>query len=389
MTANPDRNDIRGDLPAGWFGWGGHGGYRIMRFGEFNLGETDLGWHGNRFLANGTSGLSALYCQTPVIVREDERIILEQDEPVQVVLYDSVGQAATGTGNIVQAFNMRWAQPGEKVTFDAPRPNTGDYAGWTRRFRRAASANARENVQDVLEREGRECVKGMLVSHGDYRHVAAKRHVPSELFRPHPRTETHRAAHSLVWALPTGSDIAQGVTLGDDVAGRNLVDGVTYDKGGRPDFTFNPENRQAFAPLLSPRYKFPIDPSITRDFDNGFGLARDGAYINKADDGADRVPGSNIFNQKLPYYQAAEWGNESYEDRVTETFSPNRIVSSPVAFGSIPSASQANAPWTCLLFRPNLSKEPPPGRVGEWSGVQWRSHHLGGFCGASNGFVRG
>jgi uncharacterized protein (TIGR02600 family) len=32
------------------------------------------------------------------------------------------------------------------------------------------------------------------------------------------------------------------------------------------------------------------------------------------------------------------------------------MVASPVTFGSLPSASQANAPWTTLLFRPHVAK---------------------------------
>ncbi len=359
MTADPQSADIRGDLPAGWFGWGGSGGYRIMRFGEFTVGPNDSGWHGQSFLANSTGPLRALYCQTPVILREDESLVLEQDHPVRLVMYDTIGNRATGSGNIVQAFNLRWANPGEQVHLGVPELNTGQFRGWSRRFNRAASANARENPVDVLEREGRELVKSVIVSHGDYRIVAAKRHVPSELFQPHPHMEKSKAAHSLVWALPNGADVAPGVTLGEEVSGRNLVDGVNYDDGNRPDFTIDPANRKDFAPLLSENYRFPIDPTITRDFDNGVGAAPDGAYINKADDGADDVPGSPIFDQAFPYYDAGEWTvNESYEDRNTVNFSPNRMVASPVTFGSIPSASQANAPWTTLLFRPNVARNP-------------------------------
>ena len=358
MTADPASRDIRGDLPKGWYGWGGSGGYRIMRFGTFDLGEASPGWHGTQFLANGDSGLRALYCQTPVIVRDDEEIVLRQDAPVRLALYDSVGSNAVGTGNIVQLFNLRWAEPGEAVTLKQPEMNVSDYRGWTRRFRRAAEANARENPIDVLERQGHELVKSLTVSHGDYRLVASKRHVPSELFRQHPRFTSHNAAHSLTWALPDGAGIAPGASYADDNFGRHLVKGVNYEEGSRPDFTFDPADRANFAPLLSSSYRFPIDPTITRDFDNGTGRAPDGAYIRKADDGADEVPGANLFNRLLPYYDAGEWSeSDSYADRANYNFSPNRMVPSAVTFGSLPSASQANAPWTTLLFRPHVSTE--------------------------------
>ena len=53
MTAIPASRNIRGDLPAGCYGWGGADGYRIIRFGEFQIGEDDPGWNGRQFLANG------------------------------------------------------------------------------------------------------------------------------------------------------------------------------------------------------------------------------------------------------------------------------------------------------------------------------------------------
>ena len=280
MTANPATRDIRGDLPAGWYGWGGAGGYRILRFGEFQVSEDEPGWHGRQFLANNTGPLRAFYCQTPVVVRDDEESTLQQDNPIRLVMYDTVGSGATGTVNIVQAFNLRWAEPGKALTLAQPKMNSGDYRGWTRRFNRAADANARENPGDVLAGE-HELVKSLTVSYGDYRLVASKRNVPSKLYRRHPRFLSHPAAHSLSWALPQGIKVTTQATFADDLSGRSLVDGVDYGVGNRPDFTFDPKDRKNFAPLLSPSYRFPIDPSITRDFDTGVGAATDGAHVNK------------------------------------------------------------------------------------------------------------
>ncbi len=230
--------------------------------------------------------------------------------------------------------------------------NSGDYRGRTRRFNRAAHANARKNPVDVLAGE-HELFKGFTVSHGEYRLVASKRHVPSELYRRHPRFLSHSASHSPTWVLPQGTNVSIQATFADDLLGRSIVEDVDYGSGNRPDFTFDAQDRKNFAPLLSSSYRFPIDPSITRDFDTDVGAATDGAYVNKADDGADDGTGTSIFNLLYPYYNAGDRGEtESYEDRNKGNFSPNRMVASPVTFGSLPSTSQANAPSTTLLFRP-------------------------------------
>ena len=361
FTVDPKNRDARGDLPSGWYGWGGAGGYRLHRFGTFTFKKGSKGYHGSNFLANGTGPLSHFYCQTPVVVRDDEDLVITQNAPVQLVMYDQGAQGAS-TGNLVQVFNLRWAQPGEEVIVPRPRPNSSSFSGWTRRFRGAAQAQARKKPVFVLEPgRDKECVKSLIVSHGDVRLVSTKRNVPSELFAHHPLYEKERASHSMTWSIyPKSTTLGRHGKFAMDMFNRSLVEGVKYDEEMEPDFCWDPResNRDEYAPLLSRQYKFPIDPSITRDFDNGIGGCTDGAYINKPDDGADDVPGSSAFNQKYPYYEAGEWKeNQSYKDRNLENFNPNRMVPSSVMFGSLPSASQANAPWTTLLFRPNVAKD--------------------------------
>ncbi len=360
-TTDASSPDARQDLPAGWYGWGGTGGYRLFRFGTFTgFREGALGFHGNEFLANGQGPLSHFYCQTPVILRDDEDFVLTQDNPIQLVMYDQGAQGAS-TGNLVQVFNLRWVQPGEKLSLPRPQRNSSTFAGWTRRFRDAASASARVRPVYVLETgQNRELVCSLVPSHGDVRLIATKRNVPSELFRLHPRTGRTHASHSLTWSIYPGSTtIARFGTFSMQLAGRSLAD-VKYDEEMQPDFCWDPtrERQKDYAPLLAEGYEFPIDPSITRDFDNGIGGCTDGAYINKPDDGADDVPGSSVFNQKYPYFEAGEWKKgQSYEDRNLENFNPNRMVPSAGMFGSLPSASQAGAPWTTLLFRPNVARD--------------------------------
>ena len=128
-----------------------------------------------------------------------------------------------------------------------------------------------------------------------------------------------------------------------------------------------------YAPLSGKDYHSPIDPTITRDFDNGMGNLPDGAYINKADEGEgeDVVPGAATFSPLTPHF---DFGDAfKYEGVAPAYHVPRRMAPSPIAFGSIPSAVQTNAPWTCLLFRPNVSELPHLGEPG--NGLLFEENH--------------
>jgi uncharacterized protein (TIGR02600 family) len=80
------------------------------------------------------------------------------------------------------------------------------------------------------------------------------------------------------------------------------------------------------------------------DWDNGFGYTADGPFINKADEG-----NINDSGGRVPYF-----GNTTFISDVNETFfSPNRLMPSPVMFGSLPAGVKRNIPWQTLLFCPN------------------------------------
>ena len=84
------------------------------------------------------------------------------------------------------------------------------------------------------------------------------------------------------------------------------------------------------------------DPLETGDFDTGVGLCPDGPYMNQPDDGDAR-------DASYPYYATL-----NLKAKVNPaSFSPNRLVRSPVDFGSIPSGLQARVPWQTLRFRPD------------------------------------
>ncbi|MFT5187564.1 MAG: hypothetical protein ACI9DF_000194 [Verrucomicrobiales bacterium] len=374
LLSTIDPNDLvtqRLDLPNDWRSTGGAGGPRILRFGTFRIDEGQEGWFGNAFLSNGQGPLSHWYCQSPVLVEKGKKLTFTQEEPLSFVLYDR-GIEGANADNAKQLFHVRIAAPGEAFEVPAPARNGGSYSGWPRRVRYAAASGSKRPSEIMEPGLDREAINGLSVSHGDYRHVALKRVVPSELFTPHPRAQKQLAAHSITWAVQGGVDIERTSSQGPETIVRSLVDGVDYAREALPDFVQDPLRRARFAPLLGENYHFPIDPTITRDFDNGLGSVTDGPYINSSDDGEDEVPGFTFFNELTPYFDLEPVNDFKFAGASPEHQFARRMAPSPVAFGSIPSAVQANAPWTCLLFRPNISdpiKHPHLGEPG--NGMVW------------------
>ncbi len=94
----------------------------------------------------------------------------------------------------------------------------------------------------------------------------------------------------------------------------------------------------------------PSDASLTGDFDRFMSKHVDGAFINKPDEGNTRfsLADNPAGGGHLPYYR----GGNGYEEVGETYFSPNRLVASPVTFGSIPTGVMSNRPWETLLFCP-------------------------------------
>ncbi|MDB6150801.1 MAG: hypothetical protein JWQ44_2249, partial [Chthoniobacter sp.] len=77
-------------------------------------------------------------------------------------------------------------------------------------------------------------------------------------------------------------------------------------------------------------------------------------FGNKVDEG--NVKFSWGESQVVPYFRG-----RGIEETGQTFFTPNRQLSSPVMFGSIPSGSVENKPWQTLLFRPDREQKPHPG----------------------------
>lgn len=89
------------------------------------------------------------------------------------------------------------------------------------------------------------------------------------------------------------------------------------------------------------------------DWDMGLDNSKDGPFINKTDDGT--VKWTNSGGVNVPPYFSNQASTES-----TSRFSPNRILPSPVMFGSLPTGvwtGAAGNAWQTLLF----CKNPPAG----------------------------
>ncbi|HEY8965320.1 MAG TPA: Verru_Chthon cassette protein A, partial [Candidatus Methylacidiphilales bacterium] len=95
------------------------------------------------------------------------------------------------------------------------------------------------------------------------------------------------------------------------------------------------------------------------DWDNGFSVVPDGAFINKADEGTTTAAGTPYFSNL-----------NAYTGTGTTLFSPNRQMPSPVMFGSLPTGVNANQPWQTLLFHPD------PGGTPRHIGTQSPPDHL-------------
>ncbi|MEM0895963.1 MAG: Verru_Chthon cassette protein A [Verrucomicrobiota bacterium] len=241
-------------------------------------------------------------------------------------------------------------------------------------------------------------IRSMLVSHGDYRITAAtiypgrtsRNHTtagnskdrkgdgPSQ-FVPHPGyfSASRYSAHSLTKSNGRPfetTDRRSGLPTERSYSGNGVSSEFAPDfpvkpdtSGGNYEFTSWPssasKNRSA-----QTSYRYSVDPSETRDWDNGSGLSPDGPFIGKPDDGAKQSVGN-----RLPYFapRARDWGGELNADE--ESFSPNRLISSVAGFGSLPSLAPLAVPWTTLLFRPDISPQGHIGAAGE--GLRPDSEH--------------
>lgn len=225
---------------------------------------------------------------------------------------------------------------------------------------------------------GQDIVQSLVPVHGDYRLIAARRWEESRsddgtlpVFMPHPRWGKSIQAHSL-------RDVRSVAMLENHHTGyiRNLQFTAASSPNVLPHATDPAETRLTFwngngwetASMDSAADRLRLDlgrrgpalPEITGDFDNGLANQPDGPYINRSDDGHWAAA---IQDGALPYFDNVSQTATRVPPVSPMTFCPQRMLPSPVMFGSLPTGVRQHVPWQTLLFRPQPdhygAKSPP------------------------------
>ena len=223
---------------------------------------------------------------------------------------------------------------------------------------------------------GSDVIRTYVPAVGDYRLIAARRTVPASMWMRHP-----------VWQ--------QAVAAGQDREIRNIHSFTTHGAGGEsgcvlptaamrdpqspfynyvknsPYLVKDVPYEDGRIPDLPPSDDWAAVANSYGDFDNGIANSRDGAYLNKPDEGNFHAAMISRYNTTKFYrsgYFYEPWRN-SDDWRSGVYMTPNRMVSSPVMFGSLPTGvwpggavATNNAlkkvgftdgkPWQTLLFHP-------------------------------------
>lgn len=241
---------------------------------------------------------------------------------------------------------------------------------------------------------GSDVIRTFVPAVGDYRLAAARYNVPSTMWMRHPLWQqvdsmpaltqprtihsftTHVTTTEAGCILPTAATMTKLTPLGINInKDQQLVAGAPYRDSSIPD--------------LPPDNGWAATANAFGDFDNGIANARDGAYVNKPDEGnfyAKEYTRNNVKKFYRSGYFYEPWHN-SDDWRTGVYMTPNRIVSSPVMFGSLPTgvwpggnvgtsalsgvSYSEGKPWQTLLFRPhassnaNYGKGVTPGHPGD------------------------
>jgi uncharacterized protein (TIGR02600 family) len=177
-------------------------------------------------------------------------------------------------------------------------------------------------------------VRAVVPSSGDLRLVAPRKSVVSSPFHaPHAKygDSQEMFAHNL---RNEENQPYYGATPG------RLLNLPYHDSLVTPYLNANPSVSTAGPRDSSVVPTAAVD--VLGDWDNGFASFPDGPYINKADEGTDKISGADA-----PYYGYSSAG------AAASLFSPNRMLPSAGMFGSLPSGVWAGSPWQTLVFCPH------------------------------------
>lgn len=351
------------DVPARWRGWGGTLGTRALSKGALSLGSVvlpakegpdleppDLTFEG---AANDTS--------------------LE----LKLCVYDSPTSAAAVSSSAADLLHIIPLRLPDIMT----NPDSESDAAELRLSKlpvmekegyglAARQEKAAVGTQPLLMPE--DIVQSLLPVHADYRLLSARRWLESRdggitlpLFVAHPQWGKRRHAHSLQDPLLYAPNTMPAAALAN-----SFIPDLLLAASQQPDFPHSAGNVVQMWlgsgwSLLSPRSasdRLRLDggvrgsawPDLTGDFDNGVGNCPDGAYTARPDDGNWAATLNTGNSGSLPYFDPDAFSQTGHTvPPVTGAgFSAQRMIPSPVAFGSLPTGVRTHVPWQTLLFRP-------------------------------------
>ncbi len=272
--------------------------------------------------------------------------------------------------------------------------NTPNYRNALRHDNQAGSASDRQRVRFsriaykpnggnpynmLANHVGSDVVRSLQPGHGDARMLYVKYEVLDTDWSPHPLWDSESAfmAHnfsSYNSGSEVGFDRSGNATLQiqgkPDPKKRVLPENVWVTPGLTPDAPYSGDNSEVINSItdsLSPAFL----AQRYYDFDDSDPGGRVGTFINKPDEGNFAVgsyKGSNwpqAVEWRASYFRASSFG-AAFAPGAQSFFTPNRMISSPVMMGSLPSrvfwanrngteaASGGNGAWTNLLFRPHV-----------------------------------
>lgn len=237
-------------------------------------------------------------------------------------------------------------------------------------------------------------IRTIVPAVGDYRILAARRTVSTEMWKPHPLWQQGwdevRQAHSFSGFRANSEP---GASFSIQPSGPNdmldnfvgnygslykeymqLVGGAGYQMNNNVNFNRNENNMLDSHPDLPPYEDWARAANAFGDFDAGISRTREGPYINKPDEGnfyaANETRNGQQHFERQAYFRE-QWENaEDWRSGIYMT--PNRLISSAVMFGSLPTGVWQTpgglpsvqdvagnlgaldyAPWQTLLFRPH------------------------------------
>jgi uncharacterized protein (TIGR02600 family) len=362
----------RGDgtrRPDNWVGWGGSGGFHIL--------TSPIPVKDKVERTRPSNERTGYYLTEYFKVRDDQPLLITSQASTSHITLDLTLQRTWVTSwDARQHLRVELPLP---IRCPVPQidPDQPDLWTWEKRMTLRAQKVLTEPYSaaqpyDKLLLPG-DTVRSMVVPHGDYRlpdvwgrkegrFNQPETHPAENYFTPHPdwQDATRQQAHSLV---ANGGDSAY--YPGASFHSHGFTADQSYPPSIQPDLpplsaSDSPTGYHPPAAFLSAYGAIHLNASHTRDWSTGTGIAPDGAYLARPDDGAHLhgdVTRPPYQRESLPPYYNRRWEDLSkLADTSYSGQPPNRLISSAGIFGSLPSLPISHVPWTTYLFRPDLSR---------------------------------